>query len=160
MLMIHDHKAGYFLVFSVALGVWGGGVVYPRFVPKRRRHFACHFRPSDRNSELDTLKSLHINPGRRRNPFGDVGNWLVVGCHGVSKPPVLRPQGVSLGGSGVSIGGVRSLRVGSFCFWGFGKNVDLMVRFFEVLDALDENQYKQSGNLTTRKKVTEKSTVQ
>ena len=33
---------------------------------------------------------------------------------GVKLPPVLRPQKLSLGGSGVSIGGVRSLRVGSF----------------------------------------------
>ena len=33
---------------------------------------------------------------------------------GVPKPPVWRPHNVSLGGSGVSIGGVRSLRVETF----------------------------------------------
>ena len=55
----------------------------------------------------------------------------LVGC-GMSwgvKTTCFKAPGVSLGGSGVSIGGVRSIRVGSFCFWGFGKNVDLMVRF-------------------------------
>ena len=39
------------------------------------------------------------------------GYFESLGCHGVSTPTVFKFSGVSLGGSGVSIGRVRILRV-------------------------------------------------
>ena len=49
----------------------------------------------------------------------------------VKLPPVLRPQGVSLGGSGVSVGGVRILRADHiFCIF-FNLGEHQMTQFFE-----------------------------
>jgi len=66
-----------------------------------------------------------------------------MGCHGVSKQPVFKAPGMSLGGSGVSIGGVRILREGCFLCWVIclfkttKKNLDL--RLFDA----DGTRYKK-----------------
>ena len=57
----------------------------------------------------DTMTAINMMMLLFKNNM--VGTLRILGCHGESKTPVLRPQKVSLGGSGVFIGGVSILRV-------------------------------------------------
>ena len=105
-MVVIDHKKTYFLsIPSSPNGMWPGSFIAGRIL----------LPPSCQDDRYKHLIGRDVLVPIQGGTLGDCNTLRLLGMSWGVKTTCLEAPGVSLGGSGVSIGGVGSLRAGYFC---------------------------------------------